>query len=334
MNEIKTVGIIGSGKMGSDIFNYLSDFNYELIWYTRNPDHKETLWKTYQKKIKRQLKHGIISQDVFELRSKYRITNNLKDFSQCDLIIESVIEELDVKAEIFKGLDENVKTSCILASNSSSILPSQLSENVQRKNRVLGLHFFYPIAFKNVVELISSDFTDDISIEKAKLFLDDIKRFYLEQNEDNAFVLNRLLLQIQIEAFNLMKEAGLGYKQFDEIAKKLVTDFGLFEMMDHVGHNTMYNAIMNYSKVDSDKKKYEPLLNELKKRKPESDKSTSNLFYNFETEIKTISDKTELEIIDNLKESANKYLMEYSEKYQINVYNLKKGLEEFCGIVL
>jgi 3-hydroxybutyryl-CoA dehydrogenase len=334
MNEIKTVGIIGSGKMGSDIFNYLSDFNYELIWYTRNPDHKETLWKTYQKKIKRQLKHGIISQEVFELRSKYRITNNLKDFSQCDLIIESVIEEPDIKIEIFRELDENVKTSCILASNSSSILPSQLSESVQRKNRVIGLHFFYPIAFKNAVELISSDFTDDVSIEKAKLFLDDIKRFYLEQNEDSAFVLNRLLLQIQIEAFKLMKDAGLGFKQFDDIAKRLVTDFGLFEMMDHVGHNTMYNAIMNYSKVDSDKKKYEPLLNELKKRKLESDKNTSNLFYSLEPEIRTISEKTELEIVDTLKESANKYLIEYSKKYQINLYNLKKGLEEFCGIML
>ncbi|NOQ27665.1 MAG: hypothetical protein GQ564_20060 [Bacteroidales bacterium] len=334
MNEIKTVGIIGSGKMGSDIFNYLSDFNYELIWYTRNPDHKEILWKTYQKKIKRQLKHGIISQEIFVLRSKYRITNNLKDFSQCDLIIESVIEELDIKTEIFRGLDENVKTSCILASNSSSILPSQLAENVQRKNRVLGLHFFYPIAFKNVVELISSDFTDDFSIEKAKLFLDDINRFYLEQKEDSAFVLNRLLLQMQIEAFNLMKEAGLGYKQFDDIAKKFVPDFGLFEMMDHVGHNTMYNAIMNYSIVDSDKKIYEPLLNELKKRNLVSDKSTGNLFYNLEAEIRTISEKTELEIIDKLKEIANKYLIEYSEKYQINIYNLKKGLEEFCGIML
>jgi len=334
MNEIKIIGIIGSGKMGSDIYNYLSDFSYELIWFTRNPDHKDTLWKTYQKKIKRQLKHGIISQEVFELRSKYRITNDLKDFSQCDLIIESVIEELDIKTEIFRILDEYVKTSCILASNSSSILPSELSENVQRKNRVLGLHFFYPMAFKNVVELISSNFTDDISLEKAKLFLDDIKRFYLVQNEDSAFVLNRLLLQIQVVAFNLMKEKGLGYKQFDEIAKKIIPDFGLFEMMDHVGHNTMYNAIMNYSRMDSDKKKYEPLLGELIKRNVASGNNTSNLFYDLETEIKTISQKTELEIIDKLKEIAKKYLKEYSEKYQINLFSLKKGLEEYFGIML
>ncbi len=334
MNEIKTIGIIGSGKMGLDIFNYLSDFKYELMWFTRNSDHKEVLRNTYHKKIKRQLKHGIISQEIFDIRLKYRITNNLNDLSECDLIIESVIEEPEIKSVLFQKLDEIVKPSCILASNSSSILPSVLSESVQRKNRILGLHFFYPLAFKNVVEIISSEFTDDITVEKTKLFLDDIKRFYIEQNEDSAFVLNRLLLQIQIVAFKLLKENGLGYKQFDDIAKQLVTEFGLFEMMDHVGHNTMYNAIMNYSRMDSDKKKYEPLLSELKRRYPDSGKDASNLFYDTNYEVLELPQKTEHEIISKLKETADKYLKKYSEDYQINLFNLKKGMEEFCGIML
>jgi 3-hydroxybutyryl-CoA dehydrogenase len=334
MNDIKTIGIIGSGKMGSDLFNYISDFKFELIWFTRNPDHKESLWKTYQKKIRRQLKHGIISQEVFELKNKYRITNKLADFANCDLIIESVIEEVEIKAELFKELDGIVKSSCILTSNSSSILPSEIIENVQRKNRVLGLHFFYPMAFKNVVEVISSEFTDNITREKVKLFLEDIKRFDLEQNEDCAFVLNRLLLQLQIVAFDLMKKKGLGYKQFDNIAKQLIPDFGLFEMMDHVGHNTMYNAIMNYSRMDSNKKKYEPLLIELKKSNLVSDNKLSNLFYDTETELQMIQQKEEIEIIDKLKNVIIKYVQEYSEKSQINLYNLKKGFEEFCGMNL
>ncbi|MCK5169589.1 MAG: 3-hydroxyacyl-CoA dehydrogenase family protein [Bacteroidales bacterium] len=334
MNEIKTIGIIGSGKMGLDIFNYLSDFKYELMWFTRNSDHKEILRNTYHKKIKRQLKHGIISQEIFDIRYKYRITNNLADLSECDLIIESVIEEPEIKSVLFQKLDEIVKPSCILASNSSSILPTVLSEGVQRKNRILGLHFFYPLAFKNVVELISSEFTDDITVEKTKLFLDDIKRFYIEQNQDNAFVLNRLLLQIQIVAFELLKENGLGYRQFDDIAKQLITEFGLFEMMDHVGHNTMYNAIMNYSRMDSDKKKYEPLLSELKRRYPNSGKNASNLFYDTDYEVLDISQEIEQEIIIILKEIADKYLKKYSEDYQINLFNLKKGMEEFSGIML
>jgi 3-hydroxybutyryl-CoA dehydrogenase len=334
MNEIKTIGIIGSGKMGSDIFNYLSDFSFNLIWFTRNPDHKAVLRNTYQKKIKRQLKHGIISHEVFDFRNKYKITDDLIELSDCDLILESVIEEFDIKSRLFQELDRIVKPSCILASNSSSILPSELCENVQRKNRILGLHFFYPIAFKNVVELISSEFTDEISIEKARLFLDDIKRFYIEQQEQSAFVLNKILLQLQLVAFGFIKEIGIGYKQIDSIAKNIVSEFGLFEMMDQVGHNTMYNAIMNYSKVDPDKKRYEPLLKELRSRQTLAEKETTHLFYDSELEINEISAEIEKYIQETLKITAEKYLKEYSEDFKINFFSLKKALEEFCGIAL
>lgn len=334
MNEIKTIGIIGSGKMGSDIFNYLSDFNFNLIWFTRNPDHKVVLRNTYQKKIKRQLKHGIISQEIFDFRNKYKITNDLIELSDCDLILESVIEEFDIKSEIFQELDRIVKPSCTLASNSSSILPSELCENVQRKNRILGLHFFYPIAFKNVVELISSEYTDEISIEKIKLFLDDIKRFYIEQEEQSAFVLNKIVLQLQLVAFGFIKEIGIGYKQIDSIAKNLVSEFGLFEMMDQVGHNTMYNAIMNYSKTDPDKRRYDSLLKELRHRQSLSDKKVSYLFYDSELEIKEVTAEMEKYIHETLKATAEKYLKEYSENFKINLFSLKKALEEFCGIML
>ncbi len=334
MNEIKTIGIIGSGKMGSDIFNYLSDFSFKLIWFTRNPDHKDVLRNTYQKKIKRQLKHGIISQEVFDFRDKYRITNELNNLSECDLIIESVIEEFDIKSRLFQELDKLVKPSCVLASNSSSILPSDLCENVQRKNRVLGLHFFYPIAFKNVVEIVASEFTDEISIEKARLFLDDIKRFYIEQQEQSAFALNKILLQLQLTAFGFVNEIGIGYKQIDEIAKVIIPEFGLFEMMDQVGHNTMYNAIMNYSKVDPNKKRYELLLKELRSRQSLSKTKSTHLFYDSELEINEISAEMEKYIQETLKETAEKYIQEYSEDFQINLFSLKKALEEFCGILL
>lgn len=331
---IHTIGIIGSGKMGSDIFNYLSDFNLQLIWFTRNESHRDILRKTYQKKIKRQLKHGIISNELFELRNNYQITDDLNKLENCDLVIESVIEELDVKQELFKKLETIVKPSCILASNSSSIISSELSEDLNYKNRLVGLHFFYPIAFKNVVEIILSEYTDEITIQKIKFFLDKIKRFYIEQNEKSAFILNRFLLQIQIEAFKILKEKNLGFKQLDDIAKEYIPEFGLFEVMDHVGHNTMYNAILNYSRFDSDKKKYQLLLNELQTRKAVSDQNSKNLFYNDDISMSEIDEKAKLEIINQFKKVADKYFKDYTKEYNLNIYHLKKGLEEYCGILL
>jgi 3-hydroxyacyl-CoA dehydrogenase len=250
------------------------------------------------------------------------------------LIIESVIEESEVKSELFQKLDRIVKPSCILATNSSSILPSELCENVQRKNRIIGLHFFYPIAFKSIVELVASEFTDEISIEKAKLFLNDIKRFYIEQCEQSAFVLNKMLLELQLISFGFVKEIGIGYKQLDSIAKSIIPEFGLFEMMDHVGHNTMYNAIMNYSKTDPDKKRYKPLLKELRHRQSLLDNKVSYLFYDSEFEIKEITPEIEIYIQKTLKNTAENYIKKYSEVYQLNIFNLKKAVEEFCGIML
>ena len=168
-------------------------------------------------------------------------------------------------------------------------------------------------------------------MEKSKLFLEEIKRFYIIQNEQNAFSLNRFLLQIQIKAYELMKKQELNFVQIDQIAKKMIPEFGLFEMMDHVGHHTMHSAVMNYSRMDVEKSKYKALLNELQSRKSDSG---NNLFFFTEKEVGEVSNKTEQLVLEELENTAKKYLQFYSEEYQINLYTLKKGLEEFCGLNL
>lgn len=331
MNEIKTIGIVGSGKMGSDLFYYLSDFKFNLRWHTRNEEQQGVLKKTFQKKIKRQLKHGLISQEYFDLKNNYQITTDLNNLSDCDLIIESVIEEQDIKKEVFRTLENIVKPACILASNSSSILPSEIAAELKTKNRIMGLHFFYPIAFKNVVEIVQSEFTDELSVEKTKLFLDEINRFYVLQNTKNAFLLNRFLLELQIKAYQLKQEYALSYEQIDRIAKQLIPEFGLFEMMDQVGHYTMYRAILNYSRMDENKSKYKSLLEEIQDRKLNGE---THFFITPEEEAEKTDPKIQAKIIEELQKTANHYLNLYSEEFDLNIFHLKKGIEELCGLVL
>ncbi len=333
MNKIQKVGILGSGKMGSDIFNYLTDYSFDLIWFTIETDQIKSLTESLEKKNKRQLKHGIINQEVFDQKSNYKITNQLTDLSNCDLIIESVIEDQSVKAEIFRKLENIVKPSCLLVSNSSSILPSQYSQDLTRKNRVAGMHFFYPIAIKNITELVFSDDTDDLTRDCLRLFLETINRFYIEQDEKNAFILNRFLLEIQIKAFELQKKHQIAYKELDEIAKSIIPDFGLFEMMDQVGHYTMYNSILNYSLMDQDKQKYKPLLTELN-NKMENKESKPVSFYNQNEFKETINKETQNIIQNILKDYAQEILVNYSNGFVINIYSFKKALNEFCGIML
>lgn len=333
MNKIQKIGIIGSGKMGSDIFNYLTDYTYNLIWFTRNDEHQLLLRESFDKKIKRQLKHGLINDDIFELRNNFKITTQLSDLSDCDLIIESVIEDQSVKTEVFEILEKIVKPSCIIVSNSSSIVPSVYSQNLIRKNRIAGIHFFYPMAIKNVSEIVFSELTDELTRESIRLFLDSINRFYIEQEEKTAFILNRFLLEIQIKAFELQKNYKIGFNEIDEIAKSIIPDFGLFEMMDMVGHHTMYNSILNYSLMDMDKQKYKPLLSELN-HKLENKESGPLAFCN-EIDLKeTVNKEIQNEIQHILKEYSKEMLIRYTNDFVINIYTFKKALNEFCGIML
>ena len=333
MNKIQKIGIIGSGKMGSDIFNYLSDYTYKLVWFTRNYEHKDILRETFEKKIKRQLKHGIISQDIFELRNSFKITSQLTDLSDCDLIIESVIEDQTIKTELFKTIETIVKPSCILASNSSSIVPSVYSEELNRKNRIAGIHFFYPMAIKNITELIFSNQTDELTKESLRLFLESIKRFTIEQDEQNAFMLNRFLLEIQIKAYELHQSTTIDFKEIDEIAKQIIPDFGLFEVIDQVGHQTMYNSILNYSKMDVNKAKYQPLLAELNNRIT-AKQNNNKLFYDPDSQSKNLNKKLQDEIYNTLKDHIQETIKQYSVNSNLNIFTFNKALNEFCGIIV
>lgn len=333
MNKIQKIGIIGSGKMGSDIFNYLSDYTYKLVWFTRNYEHKDILRETFEKKIKRQLKHGIISQDIFELRNSFKITSQLTDLSDCDLIIESVVEDQTIKTELFKTIETIVKPSCILASNSSSIVPSVYSEELNRKNRIAGIHFFYPMAIKNITELIFSNQTDELTKESLRLFLESIKRFTIEQDEQNAFMLNRFLLEIQIKAYELHQFTTIDFKEIDEIAKQIIPDFGLFEVIDQVGHQTMYNSILNYSKMDVNKAKYQPLLAELNNRIT-AKQNNNKLFYDPDSQSKNLNKKLQDEIYNTLKDHIQETIKQYSVNSNLNIFTFNKALNEFCGIIV
>lgn len=320
---IRKIGIIGSGKMGLDIFNYLSDFNFNLTLHSLFEDEKEKLQNSFQKKISRQLKHAIISQEQYNIKNKFLITNNLNDFEDCDLIIESIIENKEEKKKLFKELELIVKRDCIFASNSSSNIPSSLSCNVP----VIGMHFFYPVPFKNVVELIVHDGLSQEIVELTKSFLSTINKKVFIQNEQNAFLLNRFLLDIQVKAIEIVQQYKISFGQFDYAIQNIIPDFGVFEMMDQVGHVTMYNSILNYSKLDRDGERFSILLEELKL------KIDANLNFN-DNKIKELSEKKRTEInsviVNYSIELFNRYLLEY----KVDPLFFNESLNDFCGIIL
>lgn len=319
---IRKVGIIGSGKMGSDIFNYLSDFNYELIWHILLEDEREKLQKSFIKKTKRQLKHGLIDQQAHDFKANFVLTSDFQDFSDCDLIIESIIEDIDIKREVYNELERIVKEDCILVSNSSSILPNSLSDSLV----IYGMHFFYPVSFKNSVEIISLTESDK-NLKNLIEFTESINKKVFKQFKAEAFLLNRFLLHLQVKSIEIIEKYKISIESIDEIGKQVVTDFGLFEMMDHVGHSTMLNSIKNYMEMESYGESAFNLLKILK-----SKISTRENLVNY-VDIDVREEMTNAIKADLLNE-VNLVIDKYIENYNLKSEELVSYLVDFCGLEL
>jgi 3-hydroxybutyryl-CoA dehydrogenase len=253
------IGIAGGGKMGSSIFNMLCNYNhFSLIWYLRS--NSEKAQNLHFRKLKRQLKNGLLSQKEFESYSlKQVITTNIEDLKDCDFIIETISEDKIQKTHLIHTLFSFTRSSCIIASNTSSININLLASR-QNLQRMAGLHFFYPAELTNITELISSDYTTEHTINQIKTFLKSIGRNYLHQNTPEAFLLNRIMLKIQLGYFMLSRSQGYTFKQIDSVVNDHLFSPGVFETMDKIGIDLIYNAACNYIGMDENDEDYQPLM--------------------------------------------------------------------------
>jgi len=258
------IGLIGSGKMGTDIFNYLAGFDFELAWLCETEPEAAEVRRKFIKKTERQYKNQLIDEQCYQrLMQTTVIGHTMELLSDCELIIEAISEKINIKQELFHHLDSIVNPDCIFASNSSSIVPSLLLNSAKRKDKTVGLHFFYPVSYRNIVEYIYTDSTSETTHEKVHYFLSEIKKFHLDLAEENAFILNKLFLNFQAEACRLYQE-GIDFKQIDDAVKEKIFPIGVFDFFDSVGIDTMLFAVNQYIIMHSDKKEfYQPLLTSL-----------------------------------------------------------------------
>ena len=254
------IGLIGSGKMGTDIFNYLAGFGFELAWLCETEPEAAEVRRKFIKKTERQFKNQLIDEQCYQrLMQTTVIGHTMELLSGCELIIEAITEKINVKQELFHRLDGVVNPDCIFASNSSSIVPSLLLSSAKRKDKMVGLHFFYPVSYRNIVEYIYTDSTSETTHEKVHYFLSEIKKFHLNLTEKNAFILNKLFLNFQAEACRLYRD-GIDFQQIDDVVKEKIFPIGIFDFFDSVGIDTMLFAVNQYI-INLDKKEfYQPLI--------------------------------------------------------------------------
>jgi 3-hydroxybutyryl-CoA dehydrogenase len=264
LKEIHKIGVVGEGKMGSSIFLYLNGFDFRLIWLCSSETEKEKALKTFIKKSRLLFHSGVLTESEYVLKSENTmVTVSVDDLKDCDLIIEAITEDIDAKQKLFESLHKVVNANCIFTTNSSSIIPSRLISSERRKDKVAGLHFFFPVPLKNTVELITGTLTSQQTKESLDHFLLEINKRPFHQTESHAFILNRLLLDFQAGAFQVLLEGKFSYKEIDELVRQAIFPIGVFEFFDHVGIDIMLSSVKSYIQNADNKKFYTPLIQKM-----------------------------------------------------------------------
>ncbi len=255
--EIKKVGVVGSGAMGTGIAHVSAQYGYEVVVYDiaeaaigRSRDNIAALFdKSIQKgKATEELKSETLGRMTF--------TTDINDMKDVDLVIEAVVENLDLKMKVFAQLDEIVKPEAILASNTSTMSITKLATSVKRPESFAGVHFFNPAQVMRLVELIRGYYTSDETIKSLQQYVRTIGKESIEVKKDvPGFVVNRLML-IQFKEAQLVYEEGIA--SLEDIDKAMTLGLnhpmGPFTLMDFTGLDISYDSLVYlYNEFGQDK---------------------------------------------------------------------------------
>ncbi|MEI7662553.1 MAG: 3-hydroxyacyl-CoA dehydrogenase NAD-binding domain-containing protein, partial [Bacteroidota bacterium] len=236
----------------------------------------------------------------------------------------------------FAMLDKTVKPSAIFASSSSSINPSALIPGGESR-QVAGLHFFYPVPLKNIVEITLAPSTSAETRLELESFLDSIKRRYITLEEPDSFILNKIFLDFQVEAFQVVHDGESTFLQMDQLVKKYFFAFGVFDFCDSVGLDTMKSAVVNYTAHYPDRKKYDLFLASLGSLVSAGKLGfkTHEGFHKYPlTEQPGDEPEHAAEIEDHLRQTWICACKKFTQSASVPVDQMNSALEEYFGIEL
>jgi 3-hydroxybutyryl-CoA dehydrogenase len=234
---LKHLGIVGAGTMGSGIAQLAALSQIDVQIY----DINETILRRSIERIKADLRKminlGKLPHEEFNTTlDRIRTRTSLPDLGHCECIIESVIEDIRVKKDIFKHLDANTKSNAVLASTTSSLSITSIAALTRNPERVIGLHFFHPINTAALVEVVKGYKTNTDTLDQAIECVKSLGKDPIIVKDTPGFIANRVSLPIFSEALRLLGENVAYAEQIDNIVKK-VGGFptGPFETLDQMG---------------------------------------------------------------------------------------------------
>jgi 3-hydroxybutyryl-CoA dehydrogenase len=246
MMEIKKVGVLGCGLMGSGIaqVSAMAGFDVSVLEVEQRFLDKgfAGIEKSLSKFAERPVeKGGITVEQKSEIQRRLRGTTSKADLANCDIVIEAIIENVEEKKKMYGSLEGIVKTDAILASNTSSISITELLTATKRPERFIGLHFFNPVPLMKLVEVVRTIATADEVYDSAYTFAKKLGKVPVRTSDKTGFIVNRLLVPYLLDAIRAYEE-GVGSIEDIDQAMKLGCGYpmGPFTLLDFVGLDTTY----------------------------------------------------------------------------------------------
>ncbi len=243
--EIKRVGIIGAGQMGSGIAQVCASAGLDVLLNDRDPVRLENGLGLIEGNLGRLVSKGTISDDDSrEARSRINLARDFDALGPCDLVIEAATENEATKREIFTSLCPSLKPETLVATNTSSISITRLAAATDRPERFIGIHFMNQVPVMQLVELIRGIATEDTTYETAKAFIAKLGKTSTMSEDFPAFIVNRILLPMINEAIYTLYE-GVGSVESIDTAMKLGANhpMGPLQLADFIGLDTCLSVM-------------------------------------------------------------------------------------------
>lgn len=281
---MKNIGIIGAGTMGIGIAQVAATNGCKVWVYDANAKQVETatvgLEKTLTKLVDKQ---KISTEKMTEILANISIATELKDFKDCELIIEAIIENKEIKTKVFTELENYVSESCIISSNTSSISITSLGAELKKPERFIGIHFFNPAPLMPLVEVIPSLLTENTLAEKIYNLMKEWGKMPVIAKDIPGFIVNRIARPYYGEGLRIVEENIATPEQVDDAMKTLGNfKMGPFELMDLIGVDVNFAVTTTVYKDYFYDPKYKPSL--LQQRMSEAKlhgRKTGKGFYNY-----------------------------------------------------
>ena len=235
--EIKKIGVVGCGSMGAGIAQLSAQSGFDVLVSEVNDDVLGKGMASIQKVLAKGVAKEKISQETMDQTlARIKGTNSINELSGCDLVIEAVVEDLDLKKTVFAELDRICPEHTILGTNTSCLSIIDIANATSRPDKVLGLHFFFPVPLMGLLEIVRTIATSEETLNTAKEFAQSIGKSVVVAKDTPGYIVNRLFIPYMLDAIRLY-EAGVASREDIDAGVKLGLNYpmGPLTLADFTG---------------------------------------------------------------------------------------------------